>query len=522
MDLRVLDLLQLIDFMKPTVRRGHGLSGQVIVSLTSYPKRFGTLHATLRSLINQTVMPDKLILWLYEQDFSSLPESVRALEQQGLEIFIVQDDWRSYKKIIPALLSFPDAYIVTADDGLFYRPTWLEELVSAHELIGGVVAHRAHIAQIDDGGQFRPYNEWIAATPPRNYCLLRSPFVFPTTGAGVLYPPRVFINEMLDISRAMILCPTSDDIWCYFMMLRSGHTASLITGRALMDIGEAGENLCSLNGSAGNDDQIRSFCNEYGVPELLSAVIRQINSIDSDIERVRLRNGQSLRVKQDHIGKIIKKTKLFYEEELVSFVKRNFAPRSVIDAGSNIGNHAVGFSGAANYRVLCFEPDEHLAEITRNNLKDNRIDGEVFTFGLSFEEDRLLYQVSDDENSGMGRFVNTASNENGLLVRSLDSCIPSDFNPDLIKIDVEGFELNVLQGAKETIRKFEPALVIECHNYKRYIEVSGFLSEFGYRALRVFCATPTFIFVPRRRFGFYEESELTTWVDAWGKFSEVN
>lgn len=508
--------------MRPVVRRGHGLQGQLVVSLTSYPKRFDTLNVTLQSLLNQTVIPDKLILWLCEVDFPSLPDSVRALESQGLEIFVIQDDWRSYKKLIPALLNFPSSYIVTADDDLLYRPTWLEELVDAHTLIGGVVAHRAHIAQTSESGNFRPYNEWIAATPPDNFCLLRSPLVFPTTGAGVLYPPELFSDEALDASRAMRICPTGDDIWFYFMLLRSGHAASLISGRSLIEIGQGNESLWSINGRGGNDDQIRAWIEEYGMPNLLLAPIQRPDSLGNECSLIKLRNGLSIRVRQDHIGNVIKNTKLFYEEELISFVKRNFAPRNVIDAGANIANHAVGFSGALNYRVLCFEPDKNLAEIAQNNLFDNRINGEVFCFGLSFEEDRLNFEFSNPENSGVGRFVSTDSDKNGLLVRPLDSCIPDDFEPDLIKIDVEGFELNVLRGAQQTLANFEPTLVIECHNYERYIELSNFLSEFGYRPLRVFCATPTFIFVHRRRFGFFEGTELTTWVDGWGKFSDLS
>ncbi|BAB51279.1 acyltransferase family protein [Mesorhizobium japonicum] len=92
--------------------RPHGLPGELIVSLTSYPKRFPTLHLTLRCLLSQTIAPNRVILWLTAEDAAQLPASVTDLKCHGLEIRFCKDI-RSYKKIIPTLLAFPSAYIVT-------------------------------------------------------------------------------------------------------------------------------------------------------------------------------------------------------------------------------------------------------------------------------------------------------------------------------------------------------------------------------------------------------------------------
>ena len=119
--------------------RPHRLPGVLVVSLTSYPPRFGTLALTLRSLLCQTVRPDHLILWIAPADFALLPQSVRRLQARGLTIRLAEDI-KSYKKIIPALDQFPDAFIVTADDDLFYWQSWLEELVKGAEPSAPVVA----------------------------------------------------------------------------------------------------------------------------------------------------------------------------------------------------------------------------------------------------------------------------------------------------------------------------------------------------------------------------------------------
>ena len=143
-------------------RRGnkpHGLPGELIVSLTSYPIRFRTLHKTARSLLAQDIRADRTILWLAEGDEQYLPDDVRELQQLGLEIRNCAD-LRSYKKIIPALEAFPEAFIVTADDDLYYPRDWLTNLVSGvvpnEKVIACLRAHKPEMRH----GTFGPYSSW--------------------------------------------------------------------------------------------------------------------------------------------------------------------------------------------------------------------------------------------------------------------------------------------------------------------------------------------------------------------------
>src|SRR4051794_35363928 len=72
----------------PSIRRRapHKLPLELIVSLTSYPARFSTLGLTLRGLLDQTVAPDRTILWVAEGDYDEIPDNVRELERFGLDI----------------------------------------------------------------------------------------------------------------------------------------------------------------------------------------------------------------------------------------------------------------------------------------------------------------------------------------------------------------------------------------------------------------------------------------------------
>ena len=170
----------LLELIKPNSIKRHSLDKELIVSLTSYPKRFNILPIAIQSLLNQSVKPDRVILWLYEQDFDLLPPSVTNLERFGLQILSVKEDWKSYNKIIPALLNFPSSYIITCDDDILYKPTLIEELVGFYQKVGGIVAQRAHIVQFGENGELAPYLQWIKNTPGNNFYEVNSPFVFPT------------------------------------------------------------------------------------------------------------------------------------------------------------------------------------------------------------------------------------------------------------------------------------------------------------------------------------------------------
>ena len=83
------------------------------MSLTSYPPRYRALANTLRSLIDHTVRADRLVLWIAHDDLVALPPEVRALAAHKLEVRGC-DDLGPFKKLVPSLLAFPDATIVTA------------------------------------------------------------------------------------------------------------------------------------------------------------------------------------------------------------------------------------------------------------------------------------------------------------------------------------------------------------------------------------------------------------------------
>ncbi|HWE19165.1 MAG TPA: glycosyltransferase family A protein [Hyphomicrobiaceae bacterium] len=234
----------------------------VVVSLTSHPPRYKHLHHALQSLLNQDVKPDATVLWLTRAEFAALPSTV--LRMDGLTIRQVEEDIRSYKKLVPALEAYPDAYIVTADDDLVYPPSWLRELAEAHRSDKEILLRRGRLPTNTPDGSIGSYNTWPLAWKPGD----SNSGLFPTSCHGMLVPPCAMAPEVLDMAKARSLCPMNDDIWWYWMGLLGGSTFRLIdSSQPIYDLPSGADGLWSQhNRDGGNDRQIAAMVEAYGMP----------------------------------------------------------------------------------------------------------------------------------------------------------------------------------------------------------------------------------------------------------------
>jgi hypothetical protein len=252
--------------LSPSRAKPHGLPGELIVSLTSYPARFDTLHLCIRSLLDQTVRPDRVILWISQADAAALPRKVHALASLGLEVRPVADT-RSYKKLVDALAAFPDAFIATADDDIYYARDWLETLVAGVEPgVDAVICHRAHRIPHATSG-LPPYLSWQWDVQD-DAARLPSVDLVATGVGGVLYPPRVLHAETTDSATFMSLCPRGDDLWFYWMARRTGATYRKVGGPFVQKMlpGSQEEALFNENSGGVYDEQIARLSARYGLP----------------------------------------------------------------------------------------------------------------------------------------------------------------------------------------------------------------------------------------------------------------
>jgi FkbM family methyltransferase len=173
---------------------------------------------------------------------------------------------------------------------------------------------------------------------------------------------------------------------------------------------------------------------------------------------------------------------------------------TVLDIGGNIGQTAlrmaqkIGETG----RVISFEPYPETTERFEYNLKLNDQIKNITLEGIALGEAKSILKMFQDcsTNSGGNRMLHPSAQNNGgieeVMVTSLDEYV-ADKNHlkhiNLIKIDVEGFEMKVLKGAKKVLRDHKPDLFIELddENLKKQgnsaVEVVDFLIGLKYQVM---------------------------------------
>jgi len=129
--------------------------------------------------------------------------------------------------------------------------------------------------------------------------------------------------------------------------------------------------------------------------------------------------------------------------------------RTVIDVGAHIGLWARQFCEEFD-NVILFEPNQDVIPCLRKNLEqhDNWSLHEV-AVGNSIGFVRL--EIAKESNTGS---VMAHIDTSGIPLIRLDDVVDND-DVDLIKIDVEGFELRVLEGAEQTLLRCRPVIVFE-------------------------------------------------------------
>ncbi|THD62598.1 FkbM family methyltransferase [Phenylobacterium sp.] len=159
----------------------------------------------------------------------------------------------------------------------------------------------------------------------------------------------------------------------------------------------------------------------------------------------------------------------------------------VVEAGANIGAHSVALARAcAPGPLYLFEPQQRVFQILCANLVLNGITNAVAFPEACGEAEGLVRLPSVDYAAG-GNFggVSVAADVEGpaapgtrVRVRALDSLdLPACH---LIKVDVEGFEAQVIRGAAQTIARFRPVLYLENDRPTGQQELISLVAGLGY------------------------------------------
>lgn len=188
-----------------------------------------------------------------------------------------------------------------------------------------------------------------------------------------------------------------------------------------------------------------------------------------------------------------------YENEIGKLIRISLKPGDcALDIGANIGLQSLRMAQAAGVegRVYAFEPLDHLREKAAKNLQLNSVSNvTLLPFALSDTEGEGEFAIDKNSwNQGAFSLNNQSGNERQKIsIKIADELeeIRQMEKLKLIKIDVEGFEFNVLKGLKQTLAKHKPRLIFEydenywMRNAQRGDACFSFLQDLGYTLYQV-------------------------------------
>lgn len=158
-----------------------------------------------------------------------------------------------------------------------------------------------------------------------------------------------------------------------------------------------------------------------------------------------------------------------WEESIAEYIRQNLQPDTVfVDVGANIGYFTLLVATRApNGKVFAFEPNRANCGMILASQRVNHLSNvEILPFALGDRRSLLALAVGDGSNGILMEVpqhwgVDRLRNEEIVYADTLDRLLGPVDRVDMIKIDVEGGEAKVLQGARTTIKANRPLIISE-------------------------------------------------------------
>ena len=168
---------------------------KLVFTLTSFPDRIDSVQYTLRTLFMQSMKPDRVILWLAEDEFKNLelPNSIKEFQKIGLEVRFCENLFghKRYYKLIEEQRN--DECIVMFDDDILFPKFVVERLFNVWKKHNNcIVCDRGQLLTFDGENIVNPgrwtTNSKVGLTKP-SFRILASP------GGGCLIPPNALYTD---------------------------------------------------------------------------------------------------------------------------------------------------------------------------------------------------------------------------------------------------------------------------------------------------------------------------------------
>ena len=193
---------------------------KITASLTSFPARIEYVHIAIKSIMLQSVKPDRIVLWLAEDQFpdKKLPDQLTELQKYGLEICWMNNMYSHKKYFYSIMHQSENEVVITFDDDIIYPIDCIKRLMTIHKKYPTcLVCERGQTICYEKNGE-------IVANPGRWQTIssigVKNPTysMNPSPGGGCLMPKCAFHSDAVNEDKINELAYNkNDDLWYMFM-----------------------------------------------------------------------------------------------------------------------------------------------------------------------------------------------------------------------------------------------------------------------------------------------------------------
>ncbi|MGI8438577.1 MAG: FkbM family methyltransferase [Chthoniobacterales bacterium] len=185
-----------------------------------------------------------------------------------------------------------------------------------------------------------------------------------------------------------------------------------------------------------------------------------------------------------------------FDDEIVPYFdvltedENPFSPFLIVDAGAASGHFAVAAASLfSQAKIVAFEPSLRQRILLRRNAARNGVEAvQIEPFGLWNRSDTLPFRTNGAESSfaSVSRFDGRLPFPEHVPVLALDQWVAKSqiSRLDLIKADIEGAEIHMLEGAVNTLDRFHPRLLLQAYHMvdgtRTFERCAHLLENFGY------------------------------------------
>jgi FkbM family methyltransferase len=195
-------------------------------------------------------------------------------------------------------------------------------------------------------------------------------------------------------------------------------------------------------------------------------------------------------------------TGTFYELPFLQAIGELLPAETVaFDVGAHIGNHTIYFAGVLGWRVVAFEPNPEAFEKLVANVEANGLANRVTCFQVALTDSPGTLTLARTEASDAGTVAVVAGDKRPADVVETEGATLDSYadlagqGPTLLKIDVEGHELPVIEGGRRFLTRVAPHVTTEVQSVHEFEDLMEALGH-SHRPSGIFNPTPTILWVP--------------------------